>query len=396
MMRYFILLFGLMACVGDGHAPSHDDGHGEAAHQDDGHGEASHNDADGGHYDAGDTSRHASALSSHTGPAQPIRLPGDVAGVPGGFLPKIAVDPAPPSVGSMAVSTAQDRALLAGRKPAIADPAPVTVVGGLPTLLPMGPTSPNVVVVHEEVSLPTIDMRSPLTTARSVLWRFLLGMVVLVGVHALVARARRRLPKLQDDLLMVQLFSVILTLLVTAAAIIQALEHASPVVAGGSLVAIGLAVVVVGARVLPRYIEGLYLMLGPSVRVGDWVSFGEDSGTLAEVGLLRLILVREDGRRFSIPVASLGGARFSVQPRDHSAPVDVIFDAGTTPERVRAEMLAAARMSPYRDPETPVSAVVTGGQLRVHFVAWSPDVVEHAVRHLRGSRTRIDERHALA
>ncbi|MGK0347797.1 MAG: hypothetical protein ACI855_003884, partial [Myxococcota bacterium] len=64
-------------------------------------------------------------------------------------------------------------------------------------------------------------------------------------------------------------------------------------------------------------------------------------------------------------------------------------------ERVRAHMLAAAQMSPYRDPETPVSAVVTGEQLRVHFVAWSPDVVEHAIRHLRASRTRIDERHAL-
>jgi small-conductance mechanosensitive channel len=251
-----------------------------------------------------------------------------------------------------------------------------------------------VVVVNEGPKLPTIDMRSPLTTARSVLWRFLLGMIVLVGVHTLVARARRRLPKLQDDLLMVQLFSVILTLLVTAAAIIQALEHASPAMAGGSLVAIGLAVVFVGARFLPRYIEGLYLMLGPTVRVGDWVGLGDDSGTVAEVGLVRLTLVREDGRRFSIPVASLGGARFSVQPRDHSAPVDVIVPAGRLPEKVRAQMLAAAQMSPYRDPETPVSAVVTGEQLRVHFVAWSPDVVEHAVRHLRATRTRIDERHA--
>ncbi|MFT6818633.1 MAG: hypothetical protein ACJATT_002450 [Myxococcota bacterium] len=380
-MRVFLLVVGLMAC-GGGHESAHDDGPGaSASHSDD---SATQDDEHG-----------APVADSPAAPTERPTLPGDVSGVPGGFLPSIGADPAPASPDSVAVATADDRARVAGRKPAMASPIPPIPVGLAPGLGPLISESPSIVVVSEGPSLPTIDMRSPLTTARSVLWRFLLGMIVLVGVHTLVARARRRLPKLQDDLLMVQLFSVIATLLVTAGAIIQALEHASPVVAGGSLVAIGLAVVVVGARFLPRYIEGLYLMLGPSVRVGDWVSFGDDSGTLAEVGLIRITLVREDGRRFSIPVASLGGARFSVQPRDHSSPVDVIVPAGKTPERVRAHMLAAAQMSPYRDPETPVSAVVTGEQLRVHFVAWSPDVVEHAIRHLRASRTRIDERHAL-
>jgi len=37
-----------------------------------------------------------------------------------------------------------------------------------------------------------------------------------------------------------------------------------------------------------------------------------------------------------------------------------------------------------------VSAAVNGDSLRVHFVAWSPDVVEHAVRHLRHVRARLD------
>ena len=396
MMRVFLLVFGLMACGGDGHAPAHDDGHGGATHGDD---SALSHDAgrgdDGGHTATQDDGHGTSRATSHGVLPPPPTLPGDVAGVPGGFLPAISTEVPPPGPDSVAVATAADRARVAGRKPPMAAHAPLVPVEPLSAVLPVGPTGPNVVVVKEGLLLPTIDMRSPLTTARSVLWRFLLGMVVLVGVHALVARARRRLPKLQDDLLLVQLFSVIFTLLVTAAAIIQALEHASPVVAGGSLVAMGLAVVFVGARFLPRYIEGLYLMLGPTVRVGDWVSFGEDNGTLAEVGLIRLTLVREDGRRVSIPVASLGGARFSVQPRDHSSPVDVIVPAGNMPEQVRAQMLVAAQMSPYRDPETPVSAVVTGQQLRVHFVAWSPDVVEHAVRHLRASRSRIDERHSL-
>ncbi len=374
-MRVFLLVFGLMACGGEGHAPVHDDGLDAAPHSEDGHS--------------------AVRADSQLAVPQPSALPADISGVRGGFLPALLLDPPSPASDSVAVANADDHAQVAGQKPAMATPVRALPVAAPAAAPPLGSSVPNVVVVKEGPLLPDFDMRSPLATARSVLWRFLLGMIVLVGVHALVARARRRLPKLQDDLLMVQLASVILTLLVTAAAIIQALEHASPVVAGGSLVAMGLAVVFVGVRFLPRYIEGLYLMLGPTVRVGDWVSFGEDNGTVAEVGLVRLTLVREDGRRVSIPVASLGGARFSVQPRDHSSPVDVIVPAGSIPEQVRAQMLAAAQMSPYRDPETPVSAVVTGKELRVHFVAWSPDVVEHAVRHLRASRTRIDEHHAL-
>lgn len=230
--------------------------------------------------------------------------------------------------------------------------------------------------------------RSPLLTARRVLWRLGVGGLLLLLVHSAVARARRRLPKLQDDLLLVQLSGVVLVLFFTAISVLRAIQAASPLVAGGSLLAMGLAAVWVGARFLPRYVEGLYLLLGPTVRIGDQVAIEDDSGTLAEVGLTRLTLVREDGRRFSIPVASLGGARFSVQPRDHSAPVDVLLPAGAEPEAVRENMLAAALISPFRDPDTPVSAVVQGDTLRVHFVAWSPDVVEHAVRHLRRARER--------
>lgn len=390
MMRVLLVLTLLAACGGGHGEPEGDASVHEPSPDEDGPSpslgaEPADGPAPAGSHEPAD---HGASAPS-TAPVRertPIVLPDDIEGINAVFLPSLGIVPqhVVPSLIATDGSARANERRTGEKKPPMATPEPAAPVAAAPAPVP------EVVVVAEGPRLPDIDMRSPLATAHSVMWRLILGVVVLLGIHTLVRRARRRLPKLQDDLLTVQLLSVVGTLLLTAIAVIRALESASPVVAALSLVAIGLTAVVFGARFLPRYLEGLYLMLGPAVRVGDWVSFGDDSGTLAEVGLVRITLVREDGRRFSIPVASLGGARFSVQPRDHSAPVDVIVPSGDRPERIRADMLAAARVSPYRDPDTPVSAVITGDQLRVHFVAWSPDVVELAVRHLRRARTRIE------
>ena len=355
-----VLLVLVTACGGGGHADS-----------------APHDGADPG---VAKTPSEVIATESVPAP-EPVpprpALPNEVGGPAPSFLPDVGP---PEPVASAAL-----------RPPgAPVARAPSTSTSNDTNTVVVSPGTHEIVVMPSESILSGLDMRSPLVTARSVVWRLFLGIVVLLGVHTLIARARRKLPKLQDDLLLVQLGSVVTVLLLTVVSVVRTLERASPLVAGASLLSIGLVVVWIGVRFLPRYIEGLYLVLGPTVRIGDWVSIDGDSGILDEVGLTRLTLIREDGRRFSVPVASLGGARFSVQPRDHSAPVDVVVGAGSDPERLRRRLLAAAQVSPYRDPDTPVSAAVNGDSLRVHFVAWSPDVVEHAVRHLRHVRARLD------
>lgn len=246
---------------------------------------------------------------------------------------------------------------------------------------PAGPTHP----APEPGAQPPMP---PFQIAGGVARRLLLGGALVWLLQLGVSRVRRRLPPgLRDDLLLVELGGVALGVGGTLWLVLHWLHRASPSLAGWALAALALTLLVVLGRTLPRYFEGLWLLLGPGVQLGDQLSVNDQSGRLVQVGLLRLTLEDEAGRRISIPVMALGGAVITLVKRARSVPFQLrlsLDPAQDGPELARA-LRTAAQMSPFRDPAGPVEIHLDdpGGSLEVSLLLWSTELSELADRQLR-------------
>lgn len=149
-------------------------------------------------------------------------------------------------------------------------------------------------------------------------------------------------------------------------------------------------VIDIGRRIGP-WAAGFGLIIAGRLRIGDFLSVGDMSGTLDGVGLLRARLVNADGALAHIPWSYLAGA---VVSRPSGAPrvarIHIDYSNPPSPEE-RRQLEVRAALCPYRvwshpvvvrtDPERPE-------RLDVELWSWSEESARLAEDFLRRAAAR--------
>lgn len=144
------------------------------------------------------------------------------------------------------------------------------------------------------------------------------------------------------------LFEAVLVALALALAL-RPLGTSVPVLTAGGLTAIGLVVALAMPRRVENVVAGLSVALFARHRVGDQIEAQGFRGSIRDLGLTRTRLRIDDGSEVWMPNAILEADAVKVARSTGAAPVRVRFEV--TPERrerVLAEVMQAATLSPYR------------------------------------------------
>ena len=221
-------------------------------------------------------------------------------------------------------------------------------------------------------------------------WRLLqpllVGLGLGLGLKLLGRWARRQLPRLRDDLLLLELALTAAVVITTALAALGALQRSSPLLAGLTLLLVGGTALLLIAKALPGHLSGLWMVLTQTIRVGDAAQIDDVTGTITGIGLVKLSIRTDDGQVVLMPLSHLRRALLSIRAHDRSQSVEITLHAD---RQQRDAMCSALRecalLSPYREPGTPVTvqADARTEQIHIRLIVWSPQVTEAAAALLR-------------
>lgn len=197
------------------------------------------------------------------------------------------------------------------------------------------------------------------------------------------------------------LFEAVLVCSALALAL-RPLGTALPILTAGALAATGLVVALAMPRRVENVVAGLSVAVFGRHRVGDQIETQGIRGSVRDLGLTRTRLRIDDGSEVWLPNALLEADAVKVARSTGAAPVRVRFEVSPDRrERVLAEVMQAATLSPYRrvgsKPRiTPVDDEDTAFALEVQ--TWATRELDVVRRSLAASVAQVvgDERQRRA
>ena len=132
---------------------------------------------------------------------------------------------------------------------------------------------------------------------------------------------------------------------------------------------------------------GLAFILQGRVKRGDRLRLGGVEGVVEGIGLFRLALRTDEGRRAFPPVSGLYAGTFEVSSPQRTYSVEVTV-ARPTPlsDDAQRQLRAVGLMCPFREGGSDVSVTlgnVEGTSATVRLDAWSPRAARYATEYLR-------------
>jgi small-conductance mechanosensitive channel len=207
------------------------------------------------------------------------------------------------------------------------------------------------------------DVLSLIATLRSPWTWLLLGIVIgfLIGawrLRRLVGQDRRLTPRVRA----VATASInALAGVVVAVVVAGFLWSRAPLLLGIALAVLA-ATAGLGIAIRSRaWMWGLVMIWRGRARIGDRLRFGAIDGTVAEVGIIGITVIGDDGARIFIPNAKLAGDTFSVASPEEVYPAEVTVrrdDRDLTRDDLE-RLRRIGVLCPYR--ETSGNVVVTLG-----------------------------------